>query len=204
MTELLLHASSEWAAYGWAGLLAMAGLFAIGSMAFIPRPALCAAGGFVFGMTAFPVALVASTAGATAAMLIGRRLLRPIAGPAILKRRIPSAVVSAVNAEGWRLIALIRLGSPLPATPVNYMFGLTTVGTWAFAGATALGSALPVLCLTYLGSLGRTALHHEAVSYGQACLLVVAIVSTLLVTVLISRRTGRILFGPVQQGSPSS
>jgi hypothetical protein len=52
------------------------------------------------------------------------------------------AVAEAVDKEGWRIIALMRLGAPVPRALQNYLFGLTRIKLITFILVT-LSSTLP-------------------------------------------------------------
>src|SRR5262245_44063114 len=114
MIESLLSwsASAGWA--GERGLLALGVVFFIGALTFLPRPPACIIGGLLFGLWAFPVALVGTTVGAVVAFLLSRYLLRSHFARIIARRPRWKLIVTAVDAEGWRLLGLLRLASPFP------------------------------------------------------------------------------------------
>jgi uncharacterized membrane protein YdjX (TVP38/TMEM64 family) len=80
------------------------------------------------------------------------------------KRPRLQLIVDAIDAEGWRLLGLLRLASPVPGTVSNYLFGLTSMQLVPYTAATLFGSAPQVLAFVYLGAAGRVALDAHSVS----------------------------------------
>jgi len=174
---------------GWdTGLLLLGIVFSISALAFVPRPPLCIAGGLVFGLAAFPVALAGTTFGAVAAFLASRYLFRARFSAIAARRPKLKLVLDAIDAEGWRLVGLLRLASPVPGSASNYLFGLTNIGLWAYAAATALGSAPQVLAFVYLGIAGRMTIDAPSVSTAKLAFMVAGCALSLLVIFLVSRR----------------
>src|SRR5215217_4996993 len=83
----------------------------------------------------------------------------------------------------------IRLGSPIPGTPLNYFAGLTQLRLRVFSCATLIGITPPVVLYVWLGRAGRTVLDGSGPNIGpvQAILLGVGIVTTVTATVVVSR-----------------
>ena len=164
MIETLLstHLGAEWS--GETGLLALGMVFLLSGLVFIPRPPICILGGLVFGLVAFPVALAGTTLGAVIAFLLSRHLFRSRVSDIAGRRPRLKLIMDAIDAEGWRLLGLLRLASPVPGTASNYLFGVTKMGLWPYVAATALGSAPQVLAFVYLGMAGRMALDGPSVS----------------------------------------
>jgi uncharacterized membrane protein YdjX (TVP38/TMEM64 family) len=188
MVEALLNLARDWSALGGLGLAFLAGTFALGALIFVPRTALCLVAGFVFGFSAFPVALVASTVGATVALMISRFLFRPAFLEAIAARPRLHGIAQAIDAEGWRIIALMRLASPFPGTGLNYLVGVTRIGVWPFTWATVLGSVIPVSSFIYLGAISQEILDSESISHAQIAFVVLGIANLAIVTWLVARR----------------
>jgi uncharacterized membrane protein YdjX (TVP38/TMEM64 family) len=144
-------------------------------------------------MATFPVALAASTAGATLAMLLSRHLFQDRFLGAIRARPLMSALASVVDAEGWRIVALLRLASPVPGTPMNYLFGLTQIPSGPYTWGTAVGNAVPTLCFTFIGAASRTVLDQDLILDAQRAFLALAAAVAALVLCLVGRRARRIL-----------
>ena len=146
------------------GLFSLGLVFLIGALTFIPRPPICMIGGLIFGLAAFPVALAGSTFGAVIAFLLSRYLFRSRFSDIIERRPRLKLIVEAIDAEGWRLLGLLRLASPVPGSASNYLFGLTNMRIWPYMAATLLGSAPQVLAFVYLGPAGRIARDAQSIS----------------------------------------
>ena len=105
----------------------------------MPRFTFYAISGLVFGLSAIPAAVIGSTVGATLAYLLARGVLRG-AFRRLVDRRPPwRATLAAIDAEGWRLVALTRLASPLPGGAINYVYGLTGIPLVPYMLGTAGG-----------------------------------------------------------------
>src|SRR5258705_3574913 len=72
-----------------------------------------------------------------------------------------TAIMNAVNAEGWRIVALCRLASPIPSTIQNALFGLTRIGVWPYIWSTFVFTIPQIILYTYLGAVGKAALLGE-------------------------------------------
>jgi uncharacterized membrane protein YdjX (TVP38/TMEM64 family) len=170
------------------GLVSLALVCSLAALAFIPRPPICILGGLIFGIAAFPVALAGTTLGAVMAFLAARYLLRSRFSAIVGRRPRIKLVLDAIDAEGWRLLGLMRLASPLPGSASNYLFGLTNIGLWAYVAATAIGSAPQVLAFVYLGIAGRMTLDAPSVSATELAFMLAGCVLSLCVIYLVSRR----------------
>jgi uncharacterized membrane protein YdjX (TVP38/TMEM64 family) len=156
-----------WEAQGFAGLGLLALLFVAGTLTYMPRFSLYLIGGVVFGLAAIPAAIIGSTIGATAAFLLARTVLRDAVVRRVKARPTWQAALAAIDAEGWRLVALTRLASPLPGGAINYLYGLTGIGLVPYAAATAAGLIPPVTLFAGAGALGRFALQDVEQPWGQ-------------------------------------
>jgi uncharacterized membrane protein YdjX (TVP38/TMEM64 family) len=173
-------------AQGLVGIGVLALIFALGSLTYMPRFSLYALGGVVFGPAAIPAAVIGSTIGATIAYLLARTILR---GP--VQRRVESrprlrSALAAIDAEGWRLVALTRLASPLPGGAINYLYGLTGIQLWPYVAGTAIGLVPPVALFAGAAAAGRYVLQDIGEPWRQviaftAGAMVIAIGVTLII-----------------------
>jgi uncharacterized membrane protein YdjX (TVP38/TMEM64 family) len=191
VTALLTFADSV-RDLGPAGLAVVALAFVIGALAFVPRPLMCAAAGFVYGFAVIPLVMLAATAGASLAFLAARYALRDRFLRLIAERRALSAAVRAVDQEGFRLICLLRVASPLPGSLQSYVLGLTRVSLPHYVLGTALGTAPQIVLFVYLGATGE-ALMQAPDARLQSGLLVLGLMITALCVVLVTRRTRAII-----------
>ena len=172
---------------------ALIAAFVLGSLTFLPRPPLCVVAGLILGFAAVPVAAVSATAGAVLGFLISRHLLRSRFARAILHRPRWQAAIEATNHEGWRLVALLRLASPIPGTVANCLFGLTHIGLWPYTAATFLGQLPQIVIFVYIGAVGQSALKTSSSSAVNVALLVLGLGLTALATALVVRRARSLL-----------
>jgi uncharacterized membrane protein YdjX (TVP38/TMEM64 family)/rhodanese-related sulfurtransferase len=141
---------------GWAPA-AFVALFAAATVAFLPGAVFALVGGALFGpWLGTALNLFGSTVGAVAAFLAARYLVaewaRRKSGPRLAR------LIEGVEAEGWRFVAFVRLVPLFPFNLVNYAFGLTRIGTGAYAAATFVCMAPGAFAYTWLGHAGREAL----------------------------------------------
>jgi uncharacterized membrane protein YdjX (TVP38/TMEM64 family) len=170
--------------------------FVVAAFVVFPKTLLLLTAGATFGVGAAPVILLGGTAGAILAFSFSRY----VASTWIRKRLAQSAtlgvVARAVDDEGWRIVALMRLGGPLPNAVQNYAFGLTRIHPATYALATFVFSAPQTFLFTFLGATGRASLMNEAST--SLLLSVVAMGLTVSIIALVSWRV-RTLLGRVSE-----
>ncbi|WP_329571139.1 TVP38/TMEM64 family protein [Kitasatospora sp. NBC_01266] len=114
-------------------------LFALGTLAFLPKPALSVAAGVLFSTRwGVPVAVLGTTAGAALAFGLGRglgqRALRPL-----LRGRALLALDRGLTEHGFRTVLLMRLVPGVPFQAVNLSAALSGVRLRPYLAGTALG-----------------------------------------------------------------
>jgi uncharacterized membrane protein YdjX (TVP38/TMEM64 family)/rhodanese-related sulfurtransferase len=154
------------------------GAFAAGTVVFAPGSLFGLAGGILFGPLWGTVwNLIGGTLGATIAFLTARF----IGGDWIAARaggRLKT-VLSGVEAEGWRFVALTRLVPIVPFNVLNYVLGLTRIPLSHYVLAT-LGCMAPgALAYAWVGYAGRVAMagDSDALRYGAFGLAALGIVA---------------------------
>ena len=105
----------------------------------VPGAALAIAAGIAYGNWGIPLALIASTAGASVAFLIARYVAYEKVHGLLDNKKVLKAVENVVNGEGWRIIVLVRISPLVPFNIQNYFFGVTNVPLSHYAGATFVG-----------------------------------------------------------------
>ncbi len=191
MQDWIIQGAASWDS---AVLLAVFGaLFLASGLTFIPRPVVCIAAGLIYGIAAFPFILTASTLSAVAAFLLARYFFRARVMRMIERRSLLKTLVQAVDAEGWRLLGLLRLASPVPGFVSNYSFGVTGMGLGVYTLTTALGSAPQIFIYLYLGSIGKIAMEDSALSSTRIGLGIAGFLGLFLSAVLVTRRVRRIV-----------
>ena len=92
------------------------------------------------------------------------------------------------NRDGWRIVALIRIASPIPSTVGNYLFGLTRIGLLPFAVTTFVFIIPQTALCVYIGYVGRAALIENSTSPLNLIIMALAAISITTVFLLIRRR----------------
>lgn len=158
MREFLASALAWTAAAGPMGQAAFVGLYVLATVAFLPGSVLTLGAGAAFGLwKGFALVSIASTAGASAAFLVGRYLLRDWVSRKLEKVPAFAAVAGAVGQEGWKVVLLTRLSPVLPFNLLNYAYGLTTVGFGEYVLASWLGMIPGTFLYVYLGAVAGEA-----------------------------------------------
>jgi uncharacterized membrane protein YdjX (TVP38/TMEM64 family) len=153
----------------------------------LPGSVLTLAAGFAYGpVWGLAVASPASVAGATAAFVLGRTLLRDWASRLVASSSHARALDAAVAREGFKLVLLVRLSPLFPFNILNYVLSLSNVSTRDYVAASAIGMLPGTALYVYLGSLAVTAAELttagarggsvSAVVYGAGLLATIAVV----------------------------
>lgn len=202
MTEAIAAFLNGWDPQSPSALGALALLACIGAIAFIPRTPTFIAAGLVFGMIAAPIVLVAATFGGVAAFLATRTVLTARVRAYVERRKQLHAIVRAIDAHGWRLLALFRFWSPVPSTVQNYVFALTPMSLPTFFWVSLLFGAPQGVVYTYIGVVGGEALRSGALSTMTTVAAGVALIAFLGLTYLVARRVRRELTASDGQAAP--
>jgi uncharacterized membrane protein YdjX (TVP38/TMEM64 family) len=158
------------------------------TLAFFPFPLVAAAGGVLFGtLEGTLLSILGGSAGALLAFLIARRVagesLRPLAGDRL------RWLLDGIERRGFVAVLYARIVPGVPRDVANYAFGLTRVGTAAFAAATVLGIAPRAFAYSALGgSLGRLDSTQSAIAI--ATLVAMGVLGLVLVRTDLRRHSG--------------
>jgi uncharacterized membrane protein YdjX (TVP38/TMEM64 family) len=153
------------------------GVFALETLLFVPGSIVGLTGGVLFGPLWGTVwNLAGGTLGATAAFLFARF----IAGDWIAARaqgRL-KAVLTGVETEGWRFVALTRLVPVVPFNVLNYALGLTRIPLSQYVLTTLVCMVPGTAAYAWLGHAGRAAMegNGDALRYGALGLAALALV----------------------------
>lgn len=187
-TETLVEFLRRWGEMSPSTAAMLALVFVAGGIMPVPRTLLTIASGVVFGMSAVPIILPSATLGAMIGFLLARYLFAERLGRMIVHKPRLIAMMNAVNAEGWRIVALTRIASPIPSTAANALFGLTRIGLLSFSWATFVFMIPQTLLYAYLGSVGKTALIDQGESGLHLGIMAASALAFLATVLLISRR----------------
>ena len=109
------------------------------------------------------------------------------------RQRLGAATMKALEQEGWRLMFMLRLASPVPGAVTNVMFGLTDIGLAAYTLVTFLGLLPQAVLFVYLGAVGGAAVNTAMVSSANTTLAVLGLASFIVCTSLLTRRVRIVL-----------
>ena len=171
-----------------AGLLAFAAVYVAATLLLVPGWLFPLAAGALFGLGWGSVATLASTAvSSAAAFVIARYVLRGPTERIARRHRMFRAFDKAVDQEGWRIVALLRLSPLLSFGIKNYFFGLTCVELPAYLAGTLVGMLPGLLIKVWLGAAGRDVLTRGGPL--QWTMLAAGIVATIAASVIVTRLT---------------
>lgn len=147
-TLLRVHDLGPWAPAVFVAVYVLATVF------FLPGALLTLGAGALFGLVRGTLYVsLSSTAGATAAFLIGRYLAKDWVSQKINGDPKFKAVSAAVAREGWKIVGLTRLSPVFPFNLLNYAFGVTGVSLRDYILASWIGMLPGTIMYVYLGSL---------------------------------------------------
>jgi uncharacterized membrane protein YdjX (TVP38/TMEM64 family) len=195
-------------ALGTWGPVALAVVYVIATVLFVPGLLLTMVAGFTFGLTkGFITISVGSTLGAAAAFLVGRYFARDWVEAKITTNPRFQAIDQAVGRQGWKIVGLTRLSPVFPFNLLNYAFGLTKVSFRDYFLASWIGMIPGTLMYVYIGSVAgdlttllsgeRSKEPMEYALYGVG--LIVTIGVTLMVTRIARRALDEAIDRPTSE-----
>lgn len=135
----------------------------LGAVVLVPGAVLAIAAGILFGPIWGAVwNVLAATAGAVLVFAL-TRFVTPNWAARVVEGHVGlAAMMQAIDAQGWRFVAFVRLVPIFPYNVLNYALGLTNVRLSHYTLAT-LVCMIPVdLAYSYLGHAGYQALTGQA------------------------------------------
>lgn len=194
---------------GALGVVVYAIAYLVSPVFMFPASLLTLAAGFLYGpLWGTLLVSPASVAGSTLAFLLGRTVARER-----IKRRIErntrfSAIDAAVEANGLKVVFLLRLSPIFPFTLLNYALGLTRVRLRDFILGSFLGMLPGTFLYVYLGSSVAsiaTLTSGKAANGGTAGHLLFwgGLVATILVVMLVTRTARQVLDRSLKQAPVS-
>ena len=180
--------------HGWIGglgiwgVLAFAVIYVLGALLLAPGAVMTIVGGVAFGAWAVPLVVVCATSAAALAFLIARYLARDRVARLLENYPRFKAVDRAVDEEGWKVVALLRLSPLIPFGLQNYAFGLTSVAFSGYVGATFFGIVPGTALYVYLGAIGGAAGRGESGATLRTTFFGLGLLATIAVTVIVARK----------------
>lgn len=160
--------------------LAFMVIYALATVLFVPGAVFSLIGGALFGpLWGTLYNLLGASLGATVAFLAARYTASDWAAQKSAGRL--KQLMTGVEAEGWRFVALTRLVPLFPFNLLNYALGLTRIRFGHYVLATLVCMIPGAAAYTWLGYAGREAAagNSSALNYGLAGLAVLALVAFL-------------------------
>jgi uncharacterized membrane protein YdjX (TVP38/TMEM64 family) len=176
---------------GVSSYMMLALVFFGASFVLVPRTFLCLGAGAGFGLGAVFVILPSTMLGGILAFLLARYFVSERLQAYVDARPRLHRFATAVDEEGWRVVALLRFASPVPNAVQNYVFGLTRIGFVPFALTTLVFSVPQIVLYVYLGSAGRAVVLDPNLPTLDRVLLGIGLISVLAAALLIVRRIRR-------------
>jgi uncharacterized membrane protein YdjX (TVP38/TMEM64 family) len=176
---------------GWPGAAMFALVFVAATLALAPDWPLAILAGWMFGVWALPLVLVAAILAASLAFLAARYLVRDRVRRALFKRPRFAAVDQAVAEEGGKIVILLRLSPLVPFNLQNYLFGATAIPFPHYLAATGAGIIPGTALYVYLGALGRAA--ESSGMPLKLALFSVGLLATAAVAALIARKARKLV-----------
>ena len=169
------------------GVVAFGAAYVVGTVVLAPGSAMSILAGLVFGWWGIPIVLISGWIGTCLAFLLARYVARDAVARLLESRPKLRAVDEAVDEEGWKVVALLRLSPAVPFGLQNYLFGITKVGFWPYAAAT-LGGIVPGTALyVSFGALGQGSATGSS-GAGGWILFGLGVLATVAVTILVGRK----------------
>lgn len=183
---------------GLVGIVAYILIYIVATVLLVPGAAITLLAGVLYGpLWGTLIVSIGATVGASAAFLLGRFAFRAGVERATGKNPKFRAIDAAIGANGWKIVALLRLSPVVPFNLSNYFFGLTGIGFGPYVLASWICMLPGTLLYVYLGYAASQAAGGAGKSAGWLhwTLVGVGLAIILLVTVYITRLAKRALAG---------
>jgi uncharacterized membrane protein YdjX (TVP38/TMEM64 family) len=180
------------------GAVLFAAAYIPAAVLLVPGSLLTLGAGFLFGVVKGTVIVsLGSTAGATAAFIVGRSIARDWVARRLAGRPKTAAIARAVETEGFKIVLLTRLSPVLPFNVLNYAFGVTAVPFRKYVLASWIGMLPGTIMYVYLGSaansLATLLSGDQPRSTGQQVLFILGLAATVAATIIVTRTARRAL-----------
>jgi uncharacterized membrane protein YdjX (TVP38/TMEM64 family) len=164
----------------------------------VPGALLGVAAGVIFGIAiGFGLSAAGILAGAGLAFGLSRSVLRPYIGAALRRHGVLARLDGAIAADGWRLVALLRVSPVMPFSLTSYALGFSgiTLRDYMLGTLASLPALLGYVAIGALGGWGA-GLSHGPQHGIHLALLALGTVATLGLVLHLSRLLRRALALP--------
>jgi uncharacterized membrane protein YdjX (TVP38/TMEM64 family) len=189
--DFLSRCLNDWNGLNSTSSVALALVFVSAPFLVVPRTILLIGAGAAFGLKSLFIIMPCTTLGSILSFLLARHFFSGWFQRFVDRRPKLKAISAVVDAESWRIVAIMRLGVPIPSALQNYMFGLTRVRVLPYALATFFFSIPQAALFVFLGLTGREALASNQDSFLGQLPLALGGASTLMLIFLIRRHALR-------------
>src|SRR4051812_9422362 len=125
--DFLRWCLNDWDGLNWPSSVVLALVFVSAAFVLVPRTILLIGAGAAFGLNCLFIILPATTLGSILSFLLARHFFSDGCRRLIESRPKLKAISAAIDVGDWRIVAIMRLGVPVPSALQNYIFGLTRV-----------------------------------------------------------------------------
>ena len=188
MTDFIHQLFRDWGELTLGSGLAVAAMFAIAACVIFPRTILILTAAATFGFKVFPFVLLGCVTGSILAFLLARYVAADWVQSRIARHPLLHTVSDVIDEEGWRIIALLRLGAPIPSSLQNYALGLTHIDLKTYSLATLVFSIPQIALFSFMGASGRASVLEDGSSTASRIFLLAGIVLAAALVWLIAAR----------------
>ena len=187
---------------GAVGILAYAAIYVLATVLLVPGAAITLLAGVLYGpLWGTIIVSAGATTGASAAFLLGRFAFRGSVERAAGRNPKFRAIDGAIAANGWKIVALLRLSPVVPFNLSNYFFGITGVGFGSYVLASWICMLPGTLLYVYLGYAASQAAGGETSGWLHWTLLGAGLAIILLVSAYITKLARKALAGAAGIGN---
>jgi uncharacterized membrane protein YdjX (TVP38/TMEM64 family) len=177
MTEQIFDWLRSFGSLSLSSGLALMLLFVAASFVLLPRTFLLLGVGGLYGLQVAPIILASTVLGNVLAFLVARYLFFSKLRKWLSGRPRLHVIAQAVDEEAWKLVALLRLASPIPNSVQNYVFGLSGIRISVYTWTTLVCTIPQLVFYLYMGAAGRAfvensseALHSSYLAVAMGCM----------------------------------
>jgi uncharacterized membrane protein YdjX (TVP38/TMEM64 family) len=189
-TAWSVHVSEFAKSQGTKGMVIFVVIYVLATLVLFPTAFLTFAAGVAYGFYGFPLVLVATLSGASLAFAVSRHFIKDRVESYMNKRPSTQAIKSAVEAEGWKFMLLLRISPVIPFNVNNYFLGTVRVGFFSYIAMTFVGSIPGTVLFLYMGSIGQ---NFEQQNIWRWVLLGVGLIATVALTKITMKKINEML-----------